>query len=59
MLEKGHSREGLAELANQIPLGRLGASEDVAGAVHYLCSDEARYVTGATIDVNGGMYIRA
>jgi 3-oxoacyl-[acyl-carrier protein] reductase len=59
MLEKGHSRESLAELANQIPLGRLGASEDVAGAVHYLCSDEARYVTGATIDVNGGMYIRA
>jgi 3-oxoacyl-[acyl-carrier protein] reductase len=59
MLEQGHSGQSLAELKDQIPLGRLGAPEDVAGAVHYLCSDEARYVTGATIDVNGGMYIRA
>ena len=59
MLEQGHPGSGVAELQSQVPLGRLGTPADVAGAVHYLCSDEARYLTGATIDVNGGMYIRA
>jgi len=39
----------------QIPLGRMGSAEDVANAVVYLCSEEASYVTGATIPVNGGM----
>jgi 3-oxoacyl-[acyl-carrier protein] reductase len=38
-----------------IPLGRMGASEDVAAAVAYLASDAAAYVTGATLHVNGGM----
>ena len=38
-----------------IPAGRLGAAEDVAAAVVYLASDEASYVTGQTLHVNGGM----
>lgn len=59
MLAQGHPRQDLDDLSRQIPLGRLGDPADVAGAVHYLCSAEARYVTGATIDVNGGLYIRA
>ncbi|MEI6100904.1 MAG: SDR family oxidoreductase, partial [Eubacteriales bacterium] len=40
-----------------IPLGRLGSIEDVASAVCFLCSREASFITGVTLDVNGGMYI--
>jgi len=41
----------------QIPMGKLGTSEDVAAAVRFLASDEAGYVTGQVIHVNGGMYM--
>jgi len=41
----------------QIPLGRLGSTEDVASAVYWLCSDSARYITGQVIHVNGGMFM--
>ncbi len=44
-----------AKLNEQIPLGRIGQPEDIAGAVVYLASDEAAWVTGATLHVNGGM----
>jgi len=43
-----------AAAAAPVPLGRLGLPGDVAGAVRYLCSPEASYLTGVTIDVNGG-----
>lgn len=43
-------------LAAQIPAARLGSPEDVAGAVVYLASDAAAYVTGQVLHVNGGMY---
>ncbi len=39
----------------RIPAGRLGAGEDIAAAVVYLASEEAAYVTGQTLHVNGGM----
>jgi 3-oxoacyl-[acyl-carrier protein] reductase len=42
--------------ASQIPLGRLGTPEDVANAVCFLASDEAAYITGQVVAVNGGMY---
>jgi 3-oxoacyl-[acyl-carrier protein] reductase len=42
-------------LADAIPLGRLGQPADVAAAVVYLASDEAAWITGATLHVNGGM----
>ena len=42
--------------ASQIPLGRLGTPQDVASAVCFLASDEAAYITGQVIAVNGGMY---
>ncbi len=44
-------------LINQIPMGRLGAPEDVANATEFLASDEAGYITGHVIHVNGGMYM--
>lgn len=50
-------RERWPELATRIPLGRLGTPEEVAAAVAYLCSGEARYVTGHALDVNGGTWM--
>jgi 3-oxoacyl-[acyl-carrier protein] reductase len=44
-----------AKLAESIPLGRLGQPTDIGAAVAYLVSDEAGWVTGATLHVNGGM----
>jgi len=44
-----------ADLAKQIPLGRLGAPEDIAAAVLFLASDAAGYITGQTLAVDGGM----
>lgn len=41
-----------------IPLKRFGTPEDVAAAVRFLCSEEAGYITGHVLDVNGGMYMR-
>lgn len=44
-------------LLGQIPLGRLGQAEEIASVVAFLASDGAAYVTGATVPVNGGMYM--
>ena len=44
-------------LLGQIPLGRLGQPDDVAAAVVFLASSGAAYITGATLHVNGGMYM--
>jgi 3-oxoacyl-[acyl-carrier protein] reductase len=46
-----------AVLAN-IPLKRFGTPEDIAAAVRFLCSEDAGYITGHVLDVNGGMYMR-
>jgi 3-oxoacyl-[acyl-carrier protein] reductase len=47
-------KEGLLKT---IPLGRTGRAEEVAAAIAFLCSDEASYVTGQTLRVNGGMHV--
>ncbi len=49
------SADQKARLTGAIPLGRMGQPDDVAAAVVYLASDEAGWVTGATLHVNGGM----
>ena len=45
------------ELIKQIPMKKLGTPEDVANAVYFLASDEASYITGHVIGVNGGLYM--
>jgi 3-oxoacyl-[acyl-carrier protein] reductase len=44
-------------MLTQIPLGRAGTDQDIANAVRFLASDEAAYITGHVLDVNGGMYM--
>ncbi|MGZ5182381.1 MAG: SDR family NAD(P)-dependent oxidoreductase [Ramlibacter sp.] len=51
------SEERKGEIAEQIPLARLGRAADIAGAVVFLASDLSAYCTGVTLDVNGGMLI--
>jgi 3-oxoacyl-[acyl-carrier protein] reductase len=46
-----------ATMLEQIPMGRLGDADDVAGAVLFLASEHANYITGQVIHVNGGMYM--
>lgn len=45
------------KIVAQVPQGRLGSPEEIAGAVAYLASDEARYITGANIAINGGLHM--
>ncbi len=49
------SDEVKAEFNRQIPLGRMGTPEDIAAAVSFLATEEAGYISGCTISVNGGM----
>jgi len=50
--------EQLGEMTAAIPVARLGRPEEVAALVSFLLSDDAGYVTGATLDVNGGLAMR-
>ena len=53
----GLTNEKLQKIMEIIPLGRLGKAEEIASLVCYLCSDQASFITGAVMDINGGMYI--
>jgi acetoacetyl-CoA reductase/3-oxoacyl-[acyl-carrier protein] reductase len=52
-----HSEVGQQKISREIPLRRAGLAEEVAGAVVFLASDEAAYITGQSINVNGGLYM--
>jgi 3-oxoacyl-[acyl-carrier protein] reductase len=56
-MTKGLAADQHVSLLNQIPLGRLGAPEDIAHAVAFLAGPQANYITGTTLHVNGGMYM--
>ncbi len=49
--------EQRALMLSQIPLGRLGATGEIAALVAFLCSDAAAYITGETVHINGGMHM--
>jgi NAD(P)-dependent dehydrogenase (short-subunit alcohol dehydrogenase family) len=57
MLDGNVTAEQFSDIVNAIPLRRAGRPADIAGACLFLASDLAAYVTGATIDVNGGSHI--
>ena len=60
MLRTGFEIRGLdpdyaiSDLGKTVPMGRIAEPEDIADVVMFLCSDDARYMTGALVEVNGG-----
>ena len=52
------SDELKAKITEAVPLKRIGRPEDIAAAVKFLCGDDAGYITGHVLDVNGGMFMR-
>ncbi|MBP0596849.1 3-oxoacyl-ACP reductase FabG [Herbaspirillum sp. LeCh32-8] len=56
-MTKALNEQQSAAILQQIPLGRLGAAEEIAAAVAFLASPQAGYITGSTLNVNGGMYM--
>ena len=51
------STDDMAALAGETPLCRIGTPEEAAEAIFYLASDKARFITGAVLNVNGGIVI--
>jgi 3-oxoacyl-[acyl-carrier protein] reductase len=56
-MTKAITEDARTDWSAQIPLGRMGAPADIAAAVSFLASEEASYITGQVLAVNGGMYM--
>lgn len=56
-MTKSLNEQQIAGLLQQVPLGRFGMPDDIAAATAFLASPQASYITGATLHVNGGMYM--
>jgi 3-oxoacyl-[acyl-carrier protein] reductase len=56
-MSKGMSDEVTANFIKQIPLGRLGAAENIVDAAVFVCSPMASYITGHVLNVNGGFFM--
>ncbi len=57
LLYQTHGKEEIEKLSSGVPLG-LGNARDIGLGVAFLCGEGGRYITGATLDINGGMYLR-
>jgi 2-hydroxycyclohexanecarboxyl-CoA dehydrogenase len=55
--QAGGAVPGSDAMARHIPVGRVGTGDDIAAACSFLCSEEASYITGQTLSVNGGTYV--
>ena len=56
-MQMHRSAEFIRQMAEAVPLGRLGTPDDIAGAVFFLASDDAAYITGTTIVIDGGQIL--
>jgi NAD(P)-dependent dehydrogenase (short-subunit alcohol dehydrogenase family) len=52
----GHESERMKALSESQPIGRMGTPDEVAALAHYLCSDEASFITGADLPLDGGYF---
>ena len=53
----GHDEEGLASLARAVPIGRMAQPSEIGDVIVFLASEDARYITGQVVNVNGGSYM--
>ncbi|HEX7453514.1 MAG TPA: SDR family oxidoreductase, partial [Polyangiaceae bacterium] len=56
-MTSGLTEEQKSSMLTAVPLGRTGTAREIAAAITYLASDEAGYITGQALRVNGGMYM--
>ncbi|WP_232494848.1 SDR family NAD(P)-dependent oxidoreductase [Novosphingobium kaempferiae] len=52
------SEDAIDSIERRVPLGRIGTPDEIAAAVSFLCSTQAAWITGTTLDVNGGVHMR-
>jgi len=57
MVTRSTSRDRIEELAAQVPVGRAGTPQDIAGVIAFLASEDAGYINGASLDANGGIFM--
>src|SRR5438105_9554925 len=57
MLTRSSTREQIDALVAQVPVGRTGTPQDIAAVIAFLASDDAAFITGASVDANGGIFM--